>query len=330
MAKYFLSLRFRGGSLALLFLSLVLLCFSGCPTPTTQTPAAQYKETVKTPSFSPAAGSYSSAQSVSIITSTSGASIYYTTDGSTPSASSNLYSSPLIISSSTMLKAIAIKGNMINSEVGLASYMIDVSKVATPVMPPAAGTYTQDCPVSIACVTADANIYYTTDGSDPSTASKSYSAPVQLGGDATAAKTFVVKAIAVKDGMKASDVVSGTYIIQYPILNIPQADPGSGSTISSGARIYLSQSDNHATGLTYTTDGSDPTTSGTAKSVSLQIYSSSSKFVISAVKPASGNILVIKAFASGLGYRCRNSGVAAFSYTVDDTVDTGIISVELK
>jgi len=287
---------------------------------------------VATPSFlvtedqnASGAGSYSSPITVQILCPTSGAAIYYTTDGAAPTASSNLYSSPLAINSSTTLKAIAIKDNMTNSDIGSASFTIDASKVATPVMIPAAGTYMQDCPLSIVCATADATIYYTTDGSDPSVASKSYSAPVQLGGDATAAKTFVVKAIAVKDGMKASDVVSGTYIIQYPILTVPQADPGSGSTIKSGSRIYLSQSDYSATGLTYTTDGSDPTTSSTAKSVGL---TNSSKLIISAAKPASGNILVLKAFASCPGY--RNSGVAAFSYTVDDTVDTGNISVELK
>jgi hypothetical protein len=44
--------------------------------------------TASAPSFSPGGGTYSSAQSVSITTSTSGASIRYTTDGSTPTSSS--------------------------------------------------------------------------------------------------------------------------------------------------------------------------------------------------------------------------------------------------
>lgn len=82
--------------------------------------------TVSTPKFSVAAGTYHSAQTVAINCSTSGASIYYTLDGTTPSASSNVYTAPLNITTSTTVKAIAGKGEM-QSEVATAAYVIESS-----------------------------------------------------------------------------------------------------------------------------------------------------------------------------------------------------------
>jgi hypothetical protein len=81
--------------------------------------------TVSAPSFSPAGGTFTSAQSVTITTSTSGASIRYTTDGSTPTASSGtVYSGPVSISSTTTLKAIAYKSGSTDSSVTSATYTI--------------------------------------------------------------------------------------------------------------------------------------------------------------------------------------------------------------
>jgi Chitobiase/beta-hexosaminidase C-terminal domain/PQQ enzyme repeat len=82
--------------------------------------------TVAAPTFSPGGGTYSSAQSVTISTSTSGASINYTTDGSTPSPThGTAYSSPVNISSTTTLQAIAFKSGMNNSTVTSATYVFN-------------------------------------------------------------------------------------------------------------------------------------------------------------------------------------------------------------
>ncbi len=97
------------------------------------TPAYLYKVTtsgsskVATPTFTPAAGSYSSAQSVTISCSTSGATIHYTTDGTTPTTSSPTYSSAITVSSTKTIKAIAVKSGMTNSDVASATYTITVS-----------------------------------------------------------------------------------------------------------------------------------------------------------------------------------------------------------
>lgn len=80
-----------------------------------------------TPTFSPAAGTYSSAQSVTISCATSAPTIYYTTDGSTPTTSSAVYSSAITVSSSETIKAIATATGYTQSAVGSAAYVISSS-----------------------------------------------------------------------------------------------------------------------------------------------------------------------------------------------------------
>jgi len=80
--------------------------------------------TVATPTFSPGAGSYSSAQTVTISSATSGATIYYTTNGTTPTTGSTLYSSPITVSVSETVEALAVKTGMTNSAIGSAIYTI--------------------------------------------------------------------------------------------------------------------------------------------------------------------------------------------------------------
>lgn len=81
-------------------------------------------EQVATPTFSPASGAYESQVEVAISCATEGASIYYTLDGSEPSNSSALYTTPIVLTSSTTVKAIAYKEGMQNSEIAIADYQI--------------------------------------------------------------------------------------------------------------------------------------------------------------------------------------------------------------
>jgi hypothetical protein len=94
--------------------------------------------TVATPTFSPAAGSYGPAQTVTISTTTSGATIYYTTNGSTPTTGSTLYSAPITVASSETVKALAVESGYNNSAIGSADYIIN-GAVATPTFSPGAG-----------------------------------------------------------------------------------------------------------------------------------------------------------------------------------------------
>lgn len=81
------------------------------------------------PTFSPVAGTYTGTQTVTISSSTSGAAIYYTTDGSTPTfpvtGTTLLYSTPVSVASSETIKAVATKAGLANSTVGSAAYVIN-------------------------------------------------------------------------------------------------------------------------------------------------------------------------------------------------------------
>ncbi len=79
---------------------------------------------VATPTANPAAGSVAAETSLALSTATTGATIYYTTDGSTPTTGSMVYSTPLTIYGPITIKAIAIKDGMENSGVLSAAYTI--------------------------------------------------------------------------------------------------------------------------------------------------------------------------------------------------------------
>lgn len=74
------------------------------------------------PVFSVAAGSYTTLQSVAISDSTAGATIYYTTDGTTPTASSATYAAPIPVAMTATIQALAVAGSYTNSGIASATY----------------------------------------------------------------------------------------------------------------------------------------------------------------------------------------------------------------
>ncbi len=245
---------------------------------------------VATPVISPTA--VSGGQQVSISSGTSGATIHYTTDGSTPTASSTIYTAPFILTSSQTVKAIAVNSGMANSFV--ASKSVSVSQVATPVISTTAVSGGQQ--VSISSGTSGATIYYTTDGTTPTTSSPMYSSSFKL----TSTKT--VKAFAVKTGMLDSSVASQSITVSTvtaPTINV--------TAVAGGQQVSISSGTSGAT-IHYTTDGTTPTTSS-------PMYSSSFKLISSKT---------VKAFAVKTGM--LDSSVASQSITVS-TVTAPTINV---
>ena len=103
-----------------MYLDKVTIVWDAESAPTPTPPAA--------PTFSPEAGTFYSAQSVSISCTTDGATIYYTLDGSDPTASKDVYSEPIEITETTTIKAMAVKGELTSGIVS-ATYTIEQAEV---------------------------------------------------------------------------------------------------------------------------------------------------------------------------------------------------------
>ena len=255
-------------------------------------------QSVATPVFSPDGGTYYPSVSVSITCSTSGATIRYTTNGSNPTSSSPIYSSPISITSTTTLKAKAFKSGWNESAIANSSYSIEMPQtVATPTFSPSGGTYTSAQSVTISCSTPGATIRYTTNGSEPTSSSTIYSRPINV------SSTTTIKAKAFKDGWTPSSTASATYTIA-PIGTVatPTFIPA-GGTYSTAQNVNITTTTANAT-IRYTTNGSNPTESSAQYTGPINISTTST--------------LKARAYRSGW----TPSYIANTTYTITGTVVT--------
>ena len=110
------------------------------------------REKVAAPQPDVPAGIYSSVQEVAVTTETSGATIYYTIDGTTPTPLSRIYLEPIVVTKNTVIKLLASKVGMDDSDVVTLSYTINpgMGKVAaTPTANIPSGTYRGSQSVSL-------------------------------------------------------------------------------------------------------------------------------------------------------------------------------------
>lgn len=221
------------------------------------TAAYRITGTVATPAISPAAGLYYVPQSVSITCGTTGAAIRYTVDGTEPTATSILYSSPFSVLADTTVKAKAFKTDWQDSASSSIAYRI-TGTVAAPSISPAAGLYYAPQSVSITCATAGAVVRYTVNGTEPTAASSLYSIPINVAVDTT------VKAKAFKADWMDSSTSSSAYRITGTVA-VPSISPVAGS-YGTDPTVTMSCSTTGAS-IYYTLDGSTPSESSTLYSV---------------------------------------------------------------
>jgi hypothetical protein len=158
------------------------------------------------PTMTPGAGTYAQSVQVSMTSSTPNVAIYYTTDGTVPSAASNLYSTPITLSASTTLKAIAVASGFIQSTVTTNAYVVS-TQTPTPSFTPAAGSYGAAQVVTISDARAGTVFYYTLDGSTPTHSSPIYAGPI------TVSNSESIRVIASAPPLSDSPVTIATYTI---------------------------------------------------------------------------------------------------------------------
>ena len=245
------------------------------------------------PTFSVPWGTYTSTQTVSISENARNPTIYYTTDGSTPTTSSTVYSGPITVSSTETINAIATAPGFANSIMATANYTISTSALPAPVFSQPSGTYTNST-ISLTDSALGGTIYYTTDGSIPTLSSTKYTAPIALNSPGT----FTFNAVAAESGYTTSPTTTVVYTIQ-PTLAKPTFSLASG-TYASPQTVSISDVSKNAT-IYYTTDGSTPTTSSPVYTGPVSVSSSET----------------INAMAAQSGF--TNSVVVSASYTIQQS-----------
>ena len=138
---------------------------------------------------------------LTLSTTTEGASIFYTTNGDTPTAESSLFTAPIPVTGNMTIKAIAtLEGKMFDSDI--ETYIVGGFQVETPVITfdYATGTLT------ITCNTEGSTIYYTINGN-----TQNYSSEIKLTDNST------VRAWATAEGYNDSEVVEFTPISDVTI-----------------------------------------------------------------------------------------------------------------
>lgn len=238
---------------------------------------------------------------------TAGAKIYYTLDGTSPyinedgslSKSTNLYNGKdaIVVPAGTgffTITAIAVKDGMNDSTVVQFVYQYP-GTVAPPYVSPAEGTVSINTEVILASIDKEAQIYYTLDGTEPTGATaRFYSEPILLTQDT------IIKAICVVDGI-SSAVKTFTFYVAQELLP-PSPSIESGAVLTSGTTLKLTAQ--KGAQIYYTTDGSSPKQDGAMAGDTVTITGKA------------GETITLITYAKGTDY--SDSQTATYVYTISN------------
>ena len=168
------------------------------------------QQIVATPVISPGSESFNGSVQVTISDSTPNSTIYYTTDGSTPTTLSQVYRGPISVNTTEVVTAMASATGYLQGAAASESYSLR-TQTATPAFSLAAGAYTGSQTLTISDGSRQAVIYYTTDGTKPTVRSARYTGPIAI----TTSET--ITAIAIASGLSQSNQFSASFIIQPPL-----------------------------------------------------------------------------------------------------------------
>ncbi|MBR6062250.1 MAG: chitobiase/beta-hexosaminidase C-terminal domain-containing protein, partial [Spirochaetales bacterium] len=252
---------------------------------------------------------------IMLSTKTAGATIYYTTNGTTPTTSSSVYPvggislfNGMGAAGSKTVKAIAAAAGMSNSEVFSATYTYNPGVAATPTFSPIGGTYNDDIEVELTNNETSGSVEYSTDNTHWQT----YTSKIAINGSKTedVAQTIYARATGVTDKTDSA-AVSQTYTVSYPQLALVTISPEAGQ-YSAEQYYTLSASVAGAT-IYYTTDGTEPTTSS-------KVYTAPFNF-------AADGTYTVKTFAVADKY--KDSAVAVYGEYKIITSQNGGVNFKL-
>jgi sugar lactone lactonase YvrE len=215
-----------------------------------------------TPVITPAGGTYNSAQTVTITDSTPGTTIYYSASGSAWTIGFVQYTGPIAVSGEgeEIIEAYAMANGYSPSATATVTYTIYLPPAPTPVISLASGAYPSAQTVTITDTAPGATIYYTTNGSEPTTGSAQYTGPITV----SSSETLAASALA--SGYWLSVPASAQYIIDSTAASFIYTIAGDGffgysgdngpataadvnapaaTVLDSAGNLYIADSNNH-------------------------------------------------------------------------------------
>ncbi len=158
------------------------------------------------PAFSLDEGTYQEVQEISL---TGEGDIYYTDDGSTPTASSTPYTEPILVNvGTTVINAVSINKKGIPSLTATRTYTVELPIADAPAVTPSTGQYNAPFQITVQ-VPEGYTAYYTTDDSMPSAASEQYTGPIDM-----PQGSLIFSVVLVSDSGKMTGVTKRNYVLQ--------------------------------------------------------------------------------------------------------------------
>jgi hypothetical protein len=264
-------------------------------------------ERASVPQFSVPGGEYKAAQVVAITSETPNASIYYTVDGNPPNRASIPYTTTIAITSSSTLKAIAIKDGYEDSQVNSATYSIvnDDNVASAPTISPPGGTFTAAQTVTLATTEPSGRIYFTTNGLLPTTKNGVlYTEPFSVAASGT------VLAVTTATGKLDSAPAVAAFVINIAMTEVspPVLSSPAGEYVND---VSLTMSSPDGETICYTLDGTPPSCDA-AQATSSRCTGNSLRYTAD-TQPAIAQPRTVKALACKPGL--SNSTVTSATYT---------------
>jgi Domain of unknown function (DUF1929)/Legume lectin domain/Chitobiase/beta-hexosaminidase C-terminal domain/PKD domain len=271
-----------------------------------------------TPTFLPVAGAYGGTQSVTISDTSSGSSIFYTLDGSTPGTAvggSTMQfnaATPISVAASETIKAVATAPGFATSALATASYVIN-GPAATPMIAPPGGTYMTSQSATISDTTSGSSIFYTLDGSTPGTVAGGSTMQFNAATPISVTASETITAIATAPGFATSALATASYVISgvQPAAT-PTFLPVAG-TYGGTQSVTISDS-SPGSSIFYTLNGSTP---GTVAGGSTMQFNAATPISVTASE-------TITAIATAPGF--ATSALAPASYVINGPAATPMIT----